>query len=1283
MSDFIGNIEVPEIVPSGVFPIVSDWGFGSAHAPSVAIHQFGTSDAKTEQRFLLGNGTRTFIVRKQVLTKTDRLALVSFWEGVYGAFGAFTYNAPFEDGSDTEEIVCRFADEPISLEFLTDAICSTGITLIEIPQLFPTYALNSTQTRFPSVSLKNALLSQVQEIIPLIKIQPKESGYPAIYVSDRRCTVGTQLYQARLLDWDGIEQGIGNESDEARFTLGNADRVMRNLANDTDLVRASLEFSLFHVGTGIKLDLWAGEISDWEFDAGPEFTITAVDGLYELTLPYPCRRILRTCWKCFDDALGCPYTAESTGLDTTNFPSVDEGTCDKGYDSLNGCLAHGMKHYFGGVLSEPQGVRIKDNSQGTWGIGRPTVTAASIVNDSVYDQVVPEIYTNNETYKDADGNVKTGRLVNCKIAAGRDESDFYAALGIVGEGPITFGTGHKLDGQFHHGQPGSDGLREILGTDPAGDHDFFSLSENGTSTADWRKAVYAGQIFKDNFAAGLAALEIRRHDDKGMQLSYSSSHEMQAVVATGLHGWIWTGAGSRTWSVLTNPVWIVVNIMLKARGLRYASASVCEQYFNVSLAVASAATCNLSVPPLIARTLSTWNSEAESWEEGAVTAETQFKFQGILQEEKPLRDWIQEVLMNCIGYFTFDFKKLAVGIRSNAIVTELFTEGNILFKSLQIAPLRPSFNHLTANFGDADFNYSANSVVIYDIDHAKQIGGATAPLFLKSQMNLCGVSAKSQAARVITTRLREELGGTSQSERTSARRLTFDTTVLAVNAKVGSVCGIIHDDMPSIPIPPGELDITFSLPEVKFQSAFPDAGSDEPNWGLAGKIATQSNNAKPSILLGAEEFSGADENELSGFFMVNDADGDDDYIGFAINYQDSKHFYLFDWRRATQNGWVFGVGDYGTANVGMTVKKVSVATEITNELWPTAGGSGVTILASDSTPWAGGIKYKWTLSLRIDGFTVKIENGETVVATLVISDTTWTSGKFGFYNYSQAGVTYGVGTSTISGFRISSWKLNKDYSITLSGQTCVDSMYDLTAGYTPPDEAPIPGPPEVVPLVGGPPQELSCGFSSTGLAVTMTCRAMKYNDNVTLAQFKYKFYASGATLPDYVDLSDESTYPTEELAATYAGALKTITAAEDGIIFYAFRLFNGAWSLWSDGNLSPTKVTQKAMTQAVSVAVTNCITVTPSAGHAAIDCSLGKSFHLATGGSSVEIDNPTNPTDHKPFLIRITGTGDITLGTKFNSRGATLTRSASGRDYLGCMYDSSADKFDCWWSKDA
>jgi hypothetical protein len=791
MPDTIGNITVPEIAASGTFPIVPEYPYGRASHPDVAIHQFGSGNAKIEQRFLLGTGARRFTVRRTWMNDAQRIALRNFWESKYGPYGAFTYNAPNDDGNGTTAFTCRFANEPLSWQMVADWICSVGITLVEIPTGTPAYALNSTVTRFPSEGLATALLTQVQQVIPLIKIRPLDGAYPAIYFSDRRCSVGGQLYQARLIDFDGITQGMGNESDNASFTFGNADRVMRDLSNDVDLYRASVEFSLFHVGAGIKLDLWKGDIVDWSCDAGPEFKVTASDGLYELNLPYPTRKISRTCWKAFNTQ-ACPFAAHGA-MDLAHFPDAAANSCDKNYDTSNGCLAHGMKHYYGGIVAEPQGVRIKDNSTGVWGFGRSSLTSVSLVADSIYDQVLPEVYTDTEM------------PVNCKVAAGRDESDFYEALGIVGEGPLVAYTpthyedkdgdgnaetlvGHTLDGQAHHGFPKNDyGLRLVLGNDPAGDGDFFSLDQSGNQTGgDFRKVYSGNSTFKDNFAAGTAFIVIRRSDAKGLQLSNPGDHAMIATVAQGLRGWTWDDPDTPVYGpCLTNPVWIAVNMLLRARGLRlgadatHAQLVAAAALFDVQAASDAASICNDQVTKMV-----------------GVGTETQFAFRGTLQEEKPLRDWLQEVLMNCLGYYTFAFGKLRIGVRENSSAVDAFTDGNILFRSLQLAPAKPSFNHLSANFADQDFAFVNNSVAVYDIDHALRIGGGAGPMYLKSSVNLCGTSTKSQAARIVSTRLREELGGTSAAEWKAARQIGFKTTVLALNTEPGMVCSMTHSDMP-------------------------------------------------------------------------------------------------------------------------------------------------------------------------------------------------------------------------------------------------------------------------------------------------------------------------------------------------------------------------------------------------------------------------------------------------------------------------------------------------------
>ncbi len=800
--EFIGNIPVPEIIPVGTFPIVPDYPFGRAHDPQVIVHQFGSGDAKIEQRFFLGDGAKRFTVRKAAMRKSEREALRDFWEARRGPYGAFTYDAPDEGGAGTTPFICRFANEPLSWQMISDRASSVGVTLIEIPDTSPSYPLNETLNRFPSAWLAGNLLTQVQQLIPLVKIQPLEPGYPLIYLSDRRCTigfVGGQLYLARLLDFDGISQTLGNAADEARFTFGNADRVMRDLANDVDLFRAAIEFSLFHVATGIKLDLWKGDIVDWSADSGPEFHVTAADGLYELNLPYPTRTATRSCWKTFNDPHACPFSARGA-MDLVHFPSATSGSCDKGYETPNGCLAHGMKRYYGGILLEPEGVRVKDNSTGVWGFRRSAITSVSLQSETICDQVIPEVYTDTKI------------PVNSKLASGRDESDFYEALGVVCEGPITFGTGHRLDGQYHHGYPGWLGLRQAPGGDPAGAEDWFSLDWVGDARdGDWRRVFNGYSTFKDNFAAGTAFLVIRRSDEKGLQLSRPDEHSMEAVILQGLRGWIWTSQGSRYTGVLTNPIWIVINMLLRARGLRFADIETCERYFDVDAAIEAAAICDLQVAPFVPRTQRVWVEdvpghydegtgewvEAEGhWEDQQVTQETQFKFRGVLQEQKPLRDWIQEVLMNCLADYTFAFGKLKPSVRVNSSVREAFTLGNILFQSLELSPLRPSFNHLTANFADEEFDFANNAVSLYDIDHAKLVGGATSPLFLKGSLNLAGSATKSQAGRIVTVRLREELGGTSAAEWKKARRLRFRTTVLALNTEPGTICSLTHPDMP-------------------------------------------------------------------------------------------------------------------------------------------------------------------------------------------------------------------------------------------------------------------------------------------------------------------------------------------------------------------------------------------------------------------------------------------------------------------------------------------------------
>ena len=131
-------------------------------------------------------------------------------------------------------MLVTFEQTPISFGYLRNA-AQVGLNFIEVvdPTLAHSYTINSTCVRFPSTALSTALLSEVQQIVPLIHIQVRESAVLDIYLSDRRITIGGQLYLPRLIGIGEqgsdvlISQDIKGSSDNVRFTFGNGDRGRR------------------------------------------------------------------------------------------------------------------------------------------------------------------------------------------------------------------------------------------------------------------------------------------------------------------------------------------------------------------------------------------------------------------------------------------------------------------------------------------------------------------------------------------------------------------------------------------------------------------------------------------------------------------------------------------------------------------------------------------------------------------------------------------------------------------------------------------------------------------------------------------------------------------------------------------------------------------------------------------------------------------------------------------------------------------------------------------------
>jgi hypothetical protein len=529
VAEYIGGILIPEPTKSGTFPLSWEFGAVEVHDPVIDSHRFGSGETLIEQHYYRGTGQRRFRLTFSELTIADRTSLLDFFTTHLGSYHTFTVNLVTRTGG-SEAITARLAEPILSFEQAADWAYSAGLDLIQVPTSTPTYTVASTETRFPGSSLKAALLSQVQEVIPLLKLGS------SIYLSDRRCTVGGTLYQPRILDWDNIEQRIDGAADNVTFTLGNADRVFTQLAAATELRGLPVVFSLYHVGTGIKIDLWGGDVQWFGGETTPEFRLQCWDPLADPRHAYPRRVINR-----------------ADGF-------------DPGAQPVN--------------LGGKKGVS--------------PITATSIRNDTAYGKPLKDIWVDNATYPlpvivdlicFRDEREFAAGLGVC----GRGPtSGFYSGSDYP----------HTLDNQAHHG-PGNLGLRRAYGGTPAtGDETAADNSPDAGSDSFALDEV--GQPLPVNPLNGVSFMQIRRTDEPGIQPVRAETHSMVAYYTGGLGCWTWTAPGSRSWTIpCTNPIWIAVNTYLNYLGLMQASASTQEALFDCAQAISDAAFCDELVDKII------------------------------------------------------------------------------------------------------------------------------------------------------------------------------------------------------------------------------------------------------------------------------------------------------------------------------------------------------------------------------------------------------------------------------------------------------------------------------------------------------------------------------------------------------------------------------------------------------------------------------------------------------------------------------------------------------------
>lgn len=189
------------------------------------------------------------------------------------------------------------------------------------------------------------------------------------------------------------------------------------------------------------------------------------------------------------------------------------------------------------------------------------------------------------------------------------------------------------------------------------------------------------------------------------------------------------------------------------------------------------------------------------------------------------------------------------------------------------------------------------------------------------------------------------------------------------------------------------ISSTVSASPIDFTGWTPIGG----NWSVApdGQTVEQLSNGSATFFLSTDDYINT---RFEGSLGVNTT-SDDDFIGFVFGYNSSTDFLLFDWKQYTQ----------ASAEDGFRLAQINgdVST-----FWGLSG-TGVNILATDygstgnDRGWQDNVTYDFTLDFTESRIVIGIE-GETIFDVAGNFD----SGKFGFYNFSQAGTGYGNLTAT-------------------------------------------------------------------------------------------------------------------------------------------------------------------------------------------------------------------------------------------------------------------------------
>jgi hypothetical protein len=169
-------------------------------------------------------------------------------------------------------------------------------------------------------------------------------------------------------------------------------------------------------------------------------------------------------------------------------------------------------------------------------------------------------------------------------------------------------------------------------------------------------------------------------------------------------------------------------------------------------------------------------------------------------------------------------------------------------------------------------------------------------------------------------------------------------------------------------------------------------------FDLGGTRADQVANSDASILLGDIDVA---NKVIWGQFGSGSAP---DFMGFVFGFQNMREFYLFDWKKETAS-----YRDFGEASQGMrlTAFHLQDAEPGGVDFWASDVEANTTVLRQNDIPWDDGVDYDFSIRFTPGFFVIRVWEGETLLESWEVTDSTYTAGGFGYFVNSLQDVRFG------------------------------------------------------------------------------------------------------------------------------------------------------------------------------------------------------------------------------------------------------------------------------------